>query len=72
MIRWRVAPGWYVVALLSPAVLGVIATALNVFLGAQPPSVDQLSKWTVIFSTFAIVLLIPRLGGAWEEPGWRG
>jgi membrane protease YdiL (CAAX protease family) len=42
------------------------------FLGAQPPSADQLSKWTGIFSTFAIVVLIPGFGGAWEEPGWRG
>ena len=72
MIRWRVAPGWYAVALLLPAVLAVTATALNVFLGAQAPSADQLSKWTGIFPTFAIVLLIPGFGGAWEEPGWRG
>ena len=25
-----------------------------------------------IFSTFAIVLLVPGVGGVWEEPGWRG
>ena len=72
MIRWRVAPGWYAVALLLPAVLAIAATVLNVLLGAQPPSAAELRKWTGLFSTFAIVLLVPGVGGAWEEPGWRG
>jgi membrane protease YdiL (CAAX protease family) len=72
MIRWRVAPGWYVVALLLPAVLTAVATMLNVMLGAQAPSPAQLGAWPGILSTFAIVLLIPGVGGAWEEPGWRG
>jgi membrane protease YdiL (CAAX protease family) len=72
MVRWRVAAGWYAVALLLPAVLAASAAALNVLLGAQPPSAVQLGSWTGIFPTFAIVLLIPGFGGAWEEPGWRG
>jgi membrane protease YdiL (CAAX protease family) len=72
MVRWRVAPGWYAVALLLTAVLAASATALNVVLGAQPPSAAQLGAWTGIISTFGIVLLIPGVGGAWEEPGWRG
>jgi uncharacterized protein len=72
MVRWRVAPGWYAVALLLPVVLAASATALNVLLGAQPPSAGQLGAWTGVFSTFAFALLIPGVGGAWEEPGWRG
>jgi uncharacterized protein len=72
MIRWRVAPRWYAVALFLPAVLAATATLLNVLLGAEPPSAADISTWTRIFPTFAIVLLIPGFGGAWEEPGWRG
>ena len=72
MIRWRVPPGWYAVALLLPAVLAAAATALNVVLGAERPSAAALNGWTGLFATFAIVLLVPGFGGAWEEPGWRG
>ena len=72
MVRWRIPPGWYVVALLLPAVLAAAATVLNVLLGAEPPSAAELNGWTGLFAIFAIVLVVPGLGGAWEEPGWRG
>ena len=49
-----------------------LATVLNVTLGAETPSPAELGRWTGIFSTFAILLLVPGFGGAWEEPGWRG
>jgi uncharacterized protein len=72
MIRWRVPPGWYVVALFLPAVLAATATVLNVLLGAEAPATAELNGWTELFAIFAIVLLVPGFGGAWEEPGWRG
>ncbi len=72
MVRWRVGLRWYAVALLLPAGLALAATALNVLLGAQAPSADDLGGWTGLLPGFAIALLIPGLGGAWEEPGWRG
>jgi len=72
MVRWRVGLRWYAVALLLPAGLALTATVLNVMLGAQAPSSSELVNWTGLPSTFALVLLIPGLGGAWEEPGWRG
>jgi membrane protease YdiL (CAAX protease family) len=72
MVRWRVGIRWYAVALLLPVGIALAATALNVLLGAQAPSAADLGGWTGLFSTFAVVLLIPNAGGAWEEPGWRG
>jgi membrane protease YdiL (CAAX protease family) len=72
MVYWRVEPRWYAAALLIPVGLATIATTLNVLLGARAPSAIELDGWTGLFSTFAILLLVPGIGGAWEEPGWRG
>jgi membrane protease YdiL (CAAX protease family) len=71
MVRWRVGLRWYAVVLL-PAGLAVAATVLNVLLGAQAPSSVELGGWTSLLPGYFLVLLTPGLGGAWEEPGWRG
>jgi hypothetical protein len=52
--------------------LSATASYLAVVRGAPAPSPEQLALWREIPLTFAIMLLIPGLGGAWEEPGWRG
>lgn len=72
MVRWRVRPVWYAVALLLPVAISGGAAGLNVLLGAQPPSSVELGAWTGLIPTFFLLLLVPGLGGAWEEPGWRG
>jgi membrane protease YdiL (CAAX protease family) len=72
MVRWRVGLGWYAVALLLPVGLALGATVLNVMLGARAPSSVELGSWPSLLVIFALVLLVPGLGGAWEEPGWRG
>jgi membrane protease YdiL (CAAX protease family) len=72
MVQWRVGLRWYAVALLLPVTITLAAAVFNVLLGAQAPSAAELGGWTGLFSTFAIVLLVPGLGGTWEEPGWRG
>ena len=41
-------------------------------LGAEADLTLASVNWSGILSTFAMVLLIPGFGGAWEEPGWRG
>lgn len=72
MVRWRVGIRWYLVALGLPIILSALASYLAVLMGAPAPTMEQLSNWPAIFATFPIVLLVPGLGGAWEEPGWRG
>jgi uncharacterized protein len=74
MVRWRVGLRWYAAALLLPVGVTLTATAINVFLlGAQPSSsAAELGGWTSLIPTFFILLLIPGLGGTWEEPGFRG
>jgi uncharacterized protein len=73
MVRWRVRPVWYAVALLLPVAIALGATVLNVLLlGAQHPPSAELGGWPSLIPTFFLLLLIPGIGGAWEEPGWRG
>jgi hypothetical protein len=72
MLHWRVPGRWWLACIAVPVVITLTALAVNLLLGAQPPSVSQLSAWTGIPLTFAAALLLPWTGGAWEEPGWRG
>jgi membrane protease YdiL (CAAX protease family) len=72
MVRWRVGLRWYAVALLLPVAITLAAAVFNVLLGAQAPSSVELGGWVGLFSTFFLLLLVPGIGGAWEEPGWRG
>jgi len=72
MGRWRVGPGWYLTALALPIVLSGIAVVINRALGASVDLATVDIDWLGLASTFATVLLIPGVGGAWEEPGWRG
>jgi uncharacterized protein len=72
MGRWRVGVGWYLTALAMPVVLSAAAVMINIALGAQADLSMINVDWIGILSTFAMFLLIPGFGGAWEEPGWRG
>jgi hypothetical protein len=72
MVQWRVRLRWYAVAFLLPVTIQIAAAGLTVLAGAPAPSSVELSGWTGLFSTFLLLLLVPGIGGAWEEPGWRG
>jgi len=72
MRQWRVGGRWWLLVIAVPVVITTTAFALNLLLGAEPPSAAQLGAWTAIPLVFAAALLVPGAGGAWEEPGWRG
>lgn len=66
---WHVGIGWYVVALVGPLVLVLVANGIYVALGGVPPH-----QWVVIPSASALAAFIgPLLAGSLgEEIGWRG
>ncbi|WP_175442293.1 CPBP family intramembrane glutamic endopeptidase [Humibacillus sp. DSM 29435] len=72
MVRWRVPLRAYLLALGTPLLLSGAAVALNLWLGASRPSAALLGAWVEIPMTMMVILLVPGLGGAWEEPGFRG
>jgi membrane protease YdiL (CAAX protease family) len=72
MVRWRVPGRAYLLAIGLPLLLtGMAPIVASLALGADP-SAGTLSAWTTVPLVAIIVLLVPGLGGAWEEPGFRG
>ena len=75
VVRWRVAPIWYAVALLGPLMITLGAMVLEVaFLGGRPPSLGLLigelpSTLLTILVNAVYMLIFVTLG---EEVGWRG
>ncbi|MEZ4710103.1 MAG: type II CAAX endopeptidase family protein [Caldilineaceae bacterium] len=72
IVHWRVGWQWYLVALGLPILMAGLASYLTVLLGAPVPTAAQLAAWPGVGIVFLMRMLIPGLGGAWEEPGWRG
>ena len=72
LIRWRVHPLWYLVAVAVPLATLAAAAGSNMALGAPTGAVDRLDAWYVLIGTFAGRLVIPLMAPIGEEPGWRG
>src|SRR3712207_6444337 len=69
-MRWRVAPFWYGVALLGPIVVQLVAMALHVVLGGQPPDLSAMvGVLPTVLVSFVYMLIQVGIG---EEVGWRG
>ena len=70
IVRWRVPPVWYGVAILGPLALTLAAIALHVALGGQMPGPGALigALPTVVFVSVYMLIFVA-LG---EEVGWRG
>jgi uncharacterized protein len=69
LLRWRVHPVWYVIALLGPCVLAAAAAALTVATGAPAPKLEAYTDWLGIGAALLSTIIIV---GLFEEVGWRG
>jgi uncharacterized protein len=70
LLRWRVPPIWYAIALLFPLLAVLITSGLVVLTGAPRPPLPALGQWLALPLKFLFVILLG--GGLWEEIGWRG
>jgi len=70
MVRWRVHPVWYAVALLGPLVLLGVPVLVLMATGVRPEVTEPFPGIAVLLLVFAVRFAF---GGALgEEAGWRG
>jgi uncharacterized protein len=67
--RWRVPVRWWIYALGLPALLYAVVTLILQVIGSPVDWSLAVERLPAYLSTFVFVLF---LGGALEEPGWRG
>ncbi len=70
MMRWRVGPGWYAVALLFPVAITLVALYLSAPFGGTTPTATDFADLYLLPLIFLSTTLIN--GPFTEEPGWRG
>lgn len=68
VLRWRVPPHWYVIALGLPVVLGLVALGIAVALRPAVLPLIALKRWYWFVPLFGMTIV----GGGLEEFGWRG
>ena len=73
LVRWRVAPRWWLVAVSPVAFLG-LALAVLAISGQPMPAVAGFGRFsgTPAIGLVGVVLLITFVGSLGEETGWRG
>lgn len=69
IVRWRVAPRWYLAAFALPLVVIGLASVAMVGLGTDVDLSLLPGRLSLVIGSFVIVALV---GGGNEEPGWRG
>jgi membrane protease YdiL (CAAX protease family) len=72
MVQWRVPRRAYLAGIGLPLLVSGSAILATLALGAARPDKADLALWPTIPILMLLMLLIPGIGGAWEEPGWRG
>ena len=70
IVRWRVAPIWYAVAILGPLGITLGAIVLHMALGGQPPSLGGMIGLLPTLVIYVVYMMIFVALG--EEVGWRG
>ena len=70
VVRWRVAPVWYAVALLGPLALQSGAVALHTALGGPPPDLSAIIGVLPVVVAISVYMMFTVALG--EEVGWRG
>ena len=70
IVRWRVAPIWYAVAILGPLGITLGAITLHMALGGQPPSLGGMIGLLPTLVIYVVYMMIFVALG--EEVGWRG
>jgi uncharacterized protein len=69
LLRWRLHPIWYAIALLGPFVMAGAAAALAVASGAPMRMIGAYTDLGAVGFTFLSTMIIV---GLFEEVGWRG
>jgi membrane protease YdiL (CAAX protease family) len=69
IVRWRVAPRWYLVAVALPLVVVGLASVGIALLGSDVDLSTLRGRGSMVLASYLIVALV---GGGNEEPGWRG
>ena len=69
IIHWRVAPRWYLAALLLPLLVIGLASVGMVILGTNVDFGVLSGRLSLVVGSYVFVALV---GGGNEEPGWRG
>jgi membrane protease YdiL (CAAX protease family) len=72
MVQWRIPARAYLAGFALPLLVSGLAIVGTLALGATRPADGDLALWVNIPILMLLLLLIPGIGGAWEEPGWRG
>jgi membrane protease YdiL (CAAX protease family) len=69
IVRWRVAPRWYLLVLGLPLALTAGASALTARVSGSAPTWERMPPLSELPATFVFIFLVIGLG---EEPAWRG
>jgi lactobin A/cerein 7B family class IIb bacteriocin len=70
LLRWRVRPVWYAIAVFGWAAIDGILVLLNALAGGAIPLAPPLESWLSLPAIFLVTALLR--GGIDEEVGWRG